>query len=122
MPKAFALDVLSNGLSPISSSTISLPRAFSALATPSTVNAVSTVSDRANSLSCTATSFSFASAIEADLGADQRFDVGRHVELGQRRAARRARCDPPFDDAHLVAGQRRLAFGRHERIVARRER
>src|SRR3970282_1481912 len=54
MPPARAAAVLSNGLSPISSSMTSLPPALSALATPSTVKAVSTVKERANSLSCTA--------------------------------------------------------------------
>ena len=52
MPPARAAAVLSNGLSPISSSTTSLPAAFSDLAMASTVNAVSTDSERAKLLSC----------------------------------------------------------------------
>src|SRR5262249_1883937 len=42
MPTALACGVLGNGLSPISSSTTSLPSAFRFRASPSTVNAVST--------------------------------------------------------------------------------
>src|SRR5690554_3044347 len=114
MPPARAPAVLSNGLSPISSSTTSLPRAFSALAMPSTVNAVSTVSERANSLKFTATSHLLSrparpprgaaqapvrSALEAELGADQLLDVGRNLQLRQRLALRCSRCDPPLDDA-----------------------
>src|SRR5262252_9684219 len=52
MPPARAAAVLSNGLSPISSSTTSLPAALSVLAMPSTVNAVSTIRERAKSLNC----------------------------------------------------------------------
>ena len=49
---ARAAAVLSNGLSPISSSTTSLPASFSERAMASTVNAVSTDSERAKRLSC----------------------------------------------------------------------
>src|SRR5690606_23412819 len=137
MPPARAFAVLSNGLSPISSSTTSLPWAFKAFAMPSTVNAVSTVSERANSLSCTATSHLLRgrrcrcsaprpapvySALEAELGANQPPDLGRDLHLRHRRAPRRASRDPPLDDAHLLGGQRRLALCRHERVVVRRQR
>src|SRR5688572_4769564 len=54
-PAAFAEAVLSNGLSPISSSTTSFPLAFRALATARTVKAVSTLRFLANSLSVTDT-------------------------------------------------------------------
>src|SRR4051794_29276454 len=50
MPAALACGVLGNGLSPISSSTTSLPRAFSARAKASTVKAVSAVRFRARAL------------------------------------------------------------------------
>src|SRR5258708_38022971 len=54
-PAALADAVLSNGLSPISSSTTSLPRLFSERATASTVNAVSTLRFLAKVLRVTAT-------------------------------------------------------------------
>src|SRR6188508_1331349 len=54
-PAALAEAVLSNGLSPISSSTTSFPLAFKALATARTVKAVSTFRFFANSLSVTDT-------------------------------------------------------------------
>src|SRR5580700_12311885 len=54
-PAVLADAVLSKGLSPISSSTTSLPAVFNDLATASTVKAVSTDKDRANWLSCAVT-------------------------------------------------------------------
>src|SRR5262245_36572649 len=62
MPPSRAAAVLSNGLSPISSSTTSLPEAFSDRAIASTVNAVSTDSERAKLLNCADTNTPFGAA------------------------------------------------------------
>ena len=81
MPPARAAAVLSNGLSPISSSTTSLPAAFSDLAMASTVKAVSTDSERAKLLSCADTMHLFALPAAAQFMSSP---TARHNALGQK--------------------------------------
>src|SRR6188474_2422989 len=106
MPLARAAAVLSNGLSPISSSTTSLPDAFSERAIARTVKAVSTDSERAKLLR------------RADTGAPIR-PRGRLIELGRARyvsrerdlraGARGSQIAPCICDTSAIPGGRRAA-------------
>ena len=58
---------------------------------------------------------------EAELGREQRLDLGLDADLGDRLRVRRARIDPPAHDLDLIVGQRRLALGRHELLVVVRQ-